>query len=100
MHEVHFFEHDIKNVLEQIDTTKTKGADELGKVFHKRMANVLCKSLKIVLYTVANKHVFPDVWKTAEVEPIYKSGDKQNIYNYRGISLPSCTSKVLEKLLF
>ena len=87
-------------MLEQIDTTKAKGADGLGNVFLNWMANVLDKSLKIVFNTIANKHVFPDVWKTAEVVPIYKSGDKQNISNYWGITLLSCTSKVLEKLLF
>ena len=86
-------------MLEQLDTTKAKGADGLGNVFLNWMANVLDKSLKIVFNTIANKHFFSDVWKTAEVVPIYKSGDKQNISNYWGITLLSCTSKVLEKLL-
>ena len=44
--------------------------------------------------------MFPDVWKTTEIVPICKSGDKQDISNFRGISLLFCTSKVLEKLLF
>ena len=100
LHEVHFSEHDIKNVFEQLDTTKAKRATGLDNVFLKGMANVFCTSLKIVFNTIANKHVFPHVWKTAEVVPIYKNGDKQDISNYRGINLLSCTSKVLEKLLF
>ena len=64
------------------------------------MAIVLRKSMKSVFKTLANKHVFPGVWKTAEVLPIYKCGDKQDISNCRGISFLSNTSKILEKLLF
>ena len=99
LHEENFSDHDSENVLEQLDTTKAKGADGLGNVFLNWMANVLDKLLKIVFNTIANKHFFSDYWKTAEVVPIYKSGDKQNISNYWGITLLSCTSKVLEKLL-
>ena len=58
LHEVHFSEHDIKNVREQLDTTKAKGADGLGNVFLKRMAKVLSKSLKIVFNTIINNMCF------------------------------------------
>ena len=57
LHEVQFSEHDIKNILEQLGTTKAKGADGLRNVFLKRMANVFCKSLKIGFYTIANKRI-------------------------------------------
>ena len=57
LHEVQFSEHDIKNVLEQLGTTKAKGADGLRNVFLKQMANVFCKSLKFVFYTIANKRI-------------------------------------------
>ena len=78
-HEVHFSEHNSKDVPEQLDTMKAKGADGLGNVFVKRMANVF---FQVVLFnTSAKKHVFPDVWKTAEAVPTYKSQDKQDISN-------------------
>lgn len=42
--------------------------------------------------------VFPDIFKTATVCPIYKTGDKSLPTNYRPISLLSSLSKILEKL--
>ena len=42
---------------------------------------------------------FPSTFKTAKVVPIFKSGNKHLVQNYRPISLLSCLSKVLEKLI-
>jgi hypothetical protein len=41
--------------------------------------------------------IFPDVLKLAKVIPIYKNKEKNDITNYRPISLLSFISKVLEK---
>ena len=42
---------------------------------------------------------FPSTFKTAKVFPIFKSGNKHLVQNYRPISLLPCLSKVLEKLI-
>jgi hypothetical protein len=40
--------------------------------------------------------VFECVWKESYVVPLFKSGDKRNISNYRGISILSATPKLLK----
>jgi hypothetical protein len=44
--------------------------------------------------------VFPSGLKYALIKPIFKSGDKKNIANYRPISLLPSFSKILEKLMY
>lgn len=41
--------------------------------------------------------VFPDAFKIANIVPIFKSGDKSEVGNYRPISLLPTVSKILEK---
>ena len=43
--------------------------------------------------------IFSSVFKIAKVVPIFKSGSKQIIKNYRSISLLPTLSKILEKLI-
>ena len=40
------------------------------------------------------------MWKVANLVPVFKSGDKKMVENYRGISLLCIISKVLEKCVF
>ena len=41
----------------------------------------------------------PTKWKIGEIAPIFKDGDKQDVSNYRPISLLSAVLQLLEKLI-
>ena len=47
-----------------------------------------------------NSKTIPREWKMHTITPVYKSGDKSNLKNYRPISLLSSISKVLERLIY
>ena len=44
--------------------------------------------------------IFLDHVKITQVTPIYKVGDKSNLSNYRLISVLSCFSKILERIMY
>ena len=43
--------------------------------------------------------IFPDILKTGKITPIYKSGDKSDIQNYRRITITDSLSKLIETLM-
>jgi hypothetical protein len=44
--------------------------------------------------------IFTDEMKIANIKPHFKTGDKQDMRNYRPISVLSVFSKILEKLMY
>jgi len=47
-----------------------------------------------------NSGVVPSEWKQAKVVPLFKSGNKDDLDNYRPISILPILSKILEKAVF
>lgn len=45
------------------------------------------------------KGICPDMFKIANVIPVFKSGDRQDVQNYRAISLLPLLSKVFGKTI-
>ena len=86
--------------MSNLDVNKAKGPDSIGNEVIKNLSESLCKSLYLLFNLIANKCHFPNEWKTSEIVPMFKDGNKQEVTNYRPISLLSTVSKLLEKLIF
>ena len=70
----------------------TKKCDNIS--FFLRLGNeILAPVLSFYFDLVFELGIFPQIFKTAKVIPIFKSGDKQLMHNYRSISLLPCLSK-------
>ena len=74
----------------------------LGFIFCmlKKCAETLQHPLYILFNESLKSSYFPTAWKLAHVVPIYKSGDKSLIQNYRPVSLLNIVSKVFEVLVY
>ncbi|XP_063913263.1 uncharacterized protein LOC135129901 [Zophobas morio] len=59
----------------------------------------LCKPIQYLFNLSISSGKFPDFWKTSYLIPIYKSGDKELITNYRGICNQSVLPKLLDRLI-
>ena len=44
--------------------------------------------------------IFPDDLKIARVTPVFKAGNENEVGNYRPISILSCFSKILERIMY
>jgi hypothetical protein len=90
----------VKKVLSTLNTTKAMGSDQVSNKILKECANSLCHPLSTLFNKSIQQGIFPDSWKEALVSSIYKKQDRQLTTNYRPISLLSCMSKVLERIIY
>ena len=57
-------------------------------------------TLKVTFQNILATSTYPNIWKLANVTPIFKKGDKQLIKNYWPISLLPICGKHFEKVIF
>ena len=56
--------------------------------------------LSLIFKNCVDSGIFPDSWKKADVQPVYKKHNRQIKSNYRPISLLPICGKILEKIVF
>ncbi|CAB0006769.1 unnamed protein product, partial [Nesidiocoris tenuis] len=88
----------VQRELASLDPSKGMGPDGVPPLLLKH-----CPSMAIPLTSLFNKSLeigsFPQVWKTAFLTPIHKSGSKSVVSHYRPISTLSTIPKMFEKLV-
>ena len=78
---------------------KTPDHTGISTNFVKQTIPVLLNPLLHIFTLSFNTGIVPSQFKIAKVIPIFKSGDKSSMDNYRPISLLSTFSKILEKIV-
>lgn len=90
---------DIKNTISSLKLNVSSGED----IISTNAIKYLCKELIVPLTYLVNmsitNSIFPTALKKAIVIPIFKQGCKNDINNYRPISLLNTFSKILERIL-
>ena len=90
---------EILNVIKSLKSFKACGYDNIPAHFLKLGGEVLANVLYVFFAFVFEHGVFPQIFKTAKVIPIFKSGARNSVNNYRPISILPSLSKVFEKLI-
>ena len=91
---------DIRDAFAKAKTTKSFGVDNISSCFLKLALPYIENSLAFLFNTSIETSQFPDSWKVARINPIFKEGDKTEKSNYRPISVLPIISKLFEKLVF
>ena len=81
-----------------LDPSKASGCDGIGSKLLKDCALALYQPLHHLVSF--SQHYIPVEWRTHLIKPIFKSGDRNPVKNYRPISLLCVTSKVLERIVY
>ena len=92
-------ESKIEKILQKLSASKAKDVYSINTAFIKQHSAIIIKPLTRLVNLSITSSQFPDLWKKSVVTPIFKSGDKNQVSNYRPISILPALSKVLEKVV-
>lgn len=90
-------EEEVKRIIKSLKTSSACGWDGISSLFLKMAVHVIAKPISMLCNLCFESGLFPKSFKKSVVVPIFKSGNRNSITNYRPISLLPSISKVLEK---
>ena len=100
--EMQNFETNVDEVIElcrDINLYKSSGMDGLSSRICKDAFLVLSDQLTHLFNCSLSTAIFPDAWKAAKVVPLFKGGDREDVNNYRPVSLLPLPGKLLERVV-
>ena len=90
----------IASLIRKLTPNKANGSDVISGQMLLLCDDSAVLPLRIIFGHILSTATYPDIWKLANVTPIFKKGDKQLIGNYRPISLLPLCGKFFEKIIF
>lgn len=94
-----FTDSEVRTALRELKAKKATGVDGISIRLLKDGADVLAYPLTVLFNLSVQQCKTPGEWKKAKVTPLYKSGAKSDLKNFRPISVLPVVSKVLERLI-
>ena len=94
-----FSEAEVCTALKRIKPKLTAGPDGIPAFLLRDCASIFAYPLCIIFNLCLKNCSFPDIWKYSKVCPVYKKGEKNEITNYRPITIICNFGKVFEILL-
>ena len=99
LHDIETDEVEVRRLCKEIKPMKSSGIDKLSSRICKDAFTVLVDKLVHIFNCSLRHNKFPLAWKSAKVVPLFKGGERENVSNYRPVSLLSLPGKLLEKIV-
>lgn len=87
---------DINKCLSNLDTRSSPGPDGLHPLFLKSCCTLLAEPLLLIFNASLSQGFFPPLWKESFSTPLFKSGDRRDVKNYRPISKLNVIAKMFD----
>ena len=90
---------ELSMAISRMSSSKAVGVDGIPLFAIKKCFPVIGPHVLHLVNSSVSSGIFPDAWKIARVTPIFKSGSRSNLNNFRPISILSVLSKITEKVV-
>ena len=90
----------VEKLLSQLNPQKAIGPDQIPTRILKDHRTIVAPILTVIYQQSLETGCVPTDWKTANVVPVFKGGEKHVPSNYRPVSLTSIACKALEHIVF
>jgi len=97
--DLNFDETAVMEKLLKLNSDKSPGSDGIHPQLLKECATVLAEPLSLLFQRSFDTGTLPADWKTGNIVPIFKKGDRTDRANYRPVSLTSVPCKILESII-
>ena len=98
--QINYTKLEIETIIEVLNSNKASGDDDISHKMLKGVSKTVSKALCILINRSFDEGIYPDIWKLANVIPIFKKGDKSQPSNYRPVALLSYIGKQQERIVF
>lgn len=89
----------VLSAMLNIDVNKGAGSDPVPPSMVVNCAQTLVVPLHYIYNLSLSAGIFPKIWKMSYIIPIFKSGSRCDVSNYRGISILPTLGKLFESLV-
>ena len=90
---------DIISLIRHLNPNKATWSDGMSRQMLLLCVNSIVLALRVIQNILATS-TYPNIWKLANVTPMFKKGDKQLIKNCKPISLLPICGKEFENIIF
>lgn len=90
---------EIESIISSLKSESSAGWDKIPTKFIKMAKKQLVPILTHLSVLCFQQGIFPSELKLSVIHPIFKSGDRDNINNYRPIAILTVISKIIEKII-
>ena len=89
----------VLKLLNGLNIHKAPGSDGLSARVLRECSSEIAPILTLIYNESLGQGSVPDDWRQANVEPVFKKGEKYSAANYRPVSISSICCKILEHII-
>ena len=90
---------EIYNIIDKNTSKYSTDIFNMNTILFKYINDEISPILSLLFNRCINEGLFPDEFKKAKIKPLYKSGSKNDMLNFRPISILPQISKYFEKII-